>query len=175
MVLVNHLAQAADKQAAAVLLQVLLVVVEGGVGALAAPLAGAAAVALVAVRVPVAPAVEAGAAVSVAAAAAVVAGTAGGVALAAPAGAAGGRARLLGLAGADLEGAAADGDVEGLEGAVSGGLVGEVDEAVARVAAADGVHGDVNLFKVAEAALVEHLLDCAGLYRVQKVACNSPC
>lgn len=184
VLLVNHLAQAADKQSAAFFLHVLVKVVQGRAG----PLSVAAATLLVAARVPVAPAVEAlaaaaaivvvaagaGAAVVAVVVSVAVAGRRGsgrlGTGLAAPAHAAGRGARLLGLAGADLERTAANRDVERFEGVVGRGLVGEVDEAVARVAAADGVDGDVNLFKVAKAALVEHLLDRAGLDRVQEVS-----
>lgn len=74
------------------------------------------------------------------------------------------------MAGAKLHGSIKDSDsLEGVQGAL--GLItgGELDKAVARVAATDGVDGDVNLL-ILESCLLEDSLDVGGLDAVQKVA-----
>lgn len=70
---------------------------------------------------------------------------------------------LLWLARANLDGAPTDGNAQGGEGALGGVAVGEVDEAVARVARTDRIDRDVNLVEVAEAVGGQRLLDVVGL------------
>lgn len=81
-------------------------------------------------------------------------------------------ALLLRLAGADLDGPPADGGAQGGKSTVSGRAVGEVDKAIARVARADGVDGDVDLLEVGEAIGAKHVLNDVGLDRVEEVTCS---
>lgn len=68
-------------------------------------------------------------------------------------------AGLLGLAGADLEVASVNRGAQLGQRALGRLAVGKVDEAVARVARAHGVDGDVDVLEVVEAAACQDRLD----------------
>ncbi|QPH03909.1 hypothetical protein C2857_000343 [Epichloe festucae Fl1] len=80
-------------------------------------------------------------------------------------------ARLLWLAGANLERSTSDGGIERLESTLGTLAVDKVDEAVACIASRDWIDGDLDGIKVPRAVSSESLLDFLGVYSVEQVAC----
>jgi hypothetical protein len=75
------------------------------------------------------------------------------------------------LAGADLDLTASQRCLKRGESALSRWALGKVHEAVARVAAADGVNGHVDVLNVVKAISNEELLNVLRLEHVVEVAC----